>query len=133
MSGKSLIRIIPYVIIFIGLSVLLPGCSDTFGLKQSTTIDFITQHHNEIIPNIHIYVKYFTTDFPGFDDMENFDTVIVSNSSGRASLRNFPLGNHWFVGVGFDEKIKEQVYGGLDVTFNLRNLMVDTILYVGEE
>jgi hypothetical protein len=133
MPGKDNVRIFLFVL-WLGLTVyFISGCEDTFGPKQTTTIDLVTQHHDEIIPNIDIYVKYFTTDFPGFDNLETFDTILISNAAGRATLRNFPLGQHWFVGIGFDEKIKEQVYGAMDITFNLRNLTVDTILYVGEE
>ena len=115
------------------LCLVIQSCDKTLGARQTTSIDFVTQHHSEIIPNIEIYVKYFTEDFPGFEDLETYDTMIVSNAAGRASFKNFPLGHHWFVGFGFDEKIQEQVYGALDITFNLRNLQVDTILYVGEE
>ena len=116
------------------LWIFIVGCSDTFGTSgQTTSVNFITRHHDEIIPNIEIYVKYFVTDFPGYEQFETFDTVLISSSSGRASLRNFPLGHHWFVAIGFDEKIREQVIGNIDLTFNLRNLQVDTIMYVGEE
>ncbi len=98
-----------------------------------THLCFTTQHHEKIIPDITIYIKYDNEVFPGFDPPKNFDTSIDSDSKGRVCIQDFPLGNHWFVGLGYDPEIGQQVYGAMNLRFDLRNLKVDTILYVGEE
>ena len=98
-----------------------------------TQVNFTTQHHEKIIPNITVFVKYNTSEFPGYDPPDIFDDSAVSDDRGKVSFRDIPLGHHWFVGVGFDEEIKEQVIGNMDYQFDLRHLRLDTILYVGEE
>ncbi len=108
------------------------GCTKT-GADRTTSVCFTTQHHDLIIPNITIYVKYATQDFPGFEPIEQFNQVLVSDASGRVCMSNFPLGNHWFVAMGYDELIREQVIGTMNIRFDLAQLQVDTILYVGEE
>ena len=58
---------------------------------------------------------------------------LTSDANGRVCFNDIPLGNHWFVGIGYDEEIREQVIGNIDIRFDLSNLQVDQILYVGEE
>jgi len=108
------------------------GC-DKVGGGETTKVCFLTKHHEEVIPNITIYVKYRADDFPGYDPDLRFDAVWESDSQGRICMERLPLGHHWFVAIGYDEKIREQVIGSVDLLFDLRNLQYDQILYVGEE
>jgi hypothetical protein len=107
------------------------SCNKSADLR--TSLCFTTRHHDLVIPDITIYIKYNSEVFPGFDPEHNFDTSSTSNKLGQVCMHDFPLGNHWFVGFGYDSLIRQQVYGALDIEFNLRNLRVDTILFVGEE
>ncbi|NND32294.1 MAG: hypothetical protein HKN76_06845 [Saprospiraceae bacterium] len=113
------------------LLALGSSCSQRSDLR--TNLCLITQHHDKVIPDITIYVKFNTDDFPGYDPPEQFDRVIVSDAQGKVCLSDFPLGHHWFVGIGYDEEIREQVIGNIDLYFDLRNLSAEAILYVGEE
>ena len=94
---------------------------------------FTTQHHNQIIPNIAVYVKFDAIDFPGYDNFNQFNLMQTSDRNGRVCFNDIPLGNHWFVAIGYDEEIREQVIGNIDIRFDLSNLRIDQILYVGEE
>ncbi len=112
--------------------LLLGGCVPSADI-QRTRLCFTTQHHEKIIPNITIYVKLNTEEFPGYEPLDQFDLELVSDENGRVCWNDFPLGHHWFLGTGYDEEIRELVLGNIDLRFDLRNLQVDTILYVGEE
>lgn len=114
----------------IAILLTLLGCS---GNDLRTRVCFTTHHHEKVIPNITIWVKFNSETFPGWDPPYNFDTSIESDENGRVCMNDFPLGHHWFVGFGYDPEIGQQVIGSWDYEFNLRNLEVDTILYVGEE
>lgn len=94
---------------------------------------FTTQHHEEIIGDITVSVKFDATEFPGYDPSGDFDRQQVSDSQGNVCFKNIPFGTHWFVAIGYDEKIREQVIGQMLITFNFSTTQVDTILYVGEE
>ncbi|NND07373.1 MAG: hypothetical protein HKN87_13430 [Saprospiraceae bacterium] len=121
------------ITVFLALVLLSLGISCNKGGDRTTHLCFTTQHHDLIIPNISIYVKYAATDFPGYEPIEQFDNTLVSDENGRVCMSNFPLGNHWFVAIGYDELIREQVIGAMMIRFDLSHLSADTILYVGEE
>ncbi len=112
--------------------LLLWGCSASSS-DLRTEACFTTQHHEKIIPSIDVFVKFFAEEFPGYLSEDDYDLKLTSDANGRVCFRDFPLGNHWFVGIGFDEEIREIVIGNNDYRFDLSNLKVDDILYVGEE
>ncbi len=67
------------------------GC-DKVGRGGTTEVCFVTQHHEEIIPNIKIYVKYRTDEFPGYDSDLSFDAIWESDSRGQICVQGLPLG-----------------------------------------
>ena len=94
-----------------------------------------TQHHDLIIGDIDVYVKYGATDFnfPGYEDLAEYDTVFTTNGQGRGCIENLPIGKHWLVGVGFDPAINLGIQGRDFVEISFEDPEVDMILYVGEE
>lgn len=94
-----------------------------------------TQHHELIIGDIEVYVKYDATDFnfPGWEDLAEYDTVFTTNAEGRGCITNLPIGKHWLVGLGFDSTINFAIKGRAFVDVSFENPEVDMILYVGEE
>lgn len=114
---------------------LLPilGCSVIGEDNPRTSLSLTVQHHERPISGIEVYVKFFATEFPGYEIEDMADTTLVADGDGQVKLGDFPLGNHWFVGIGYDEVIRELVIGNLDLRFDLTNLKYDTILYVSEE
>jgi len=115
-----------------------------FGLlacrKEATTITYnrtciSTQHHEQIIGNIDVYVKYDADDFnfPGWIDLAEYDTLFKTNAAGKGCIDNLPIGKHWVVGLGTDERINQQVKGRMFVNITFERPQIDTILYVGEE
>ena len=89
------------------LSLVLISCS-SIGSSPRTQACFTTQHHEKIIPNIEVYVKFNTTEFPGYVDLDQFHMQLTSDANGRVCFNDIPLGNHWFVGIGYDEEIGRQ-------------------------
>ena len=123
-------RLLYFPLFAIGLLSLNCNQADN---QIRTQACFTTQHHSKVIPNITVYVKLNTLDFPGYDNLEQFHLRADSDAQGRVCFNDIPLGDHWFVAIGFDEKIREQVIGNIDIRFDRSNLKVDQILYVGEE
>jgi hypothetical protein len=127
-QGSTLV----FILIWFSLSMTLTDCTRA-DPNLRTEACFTTQHHEKVIPNIDVYVKFQTTAFPGYDHFEQFNIMKTSDANGRVCFRDLPLGDHWFVAIGYDEGIREQVIGSIDLRFDLKNLKVDQILYVGEE
>lgn len=94
-----------------------------------------TQHHELIIGDIEVYIKYDATDFnfPGWEDLAEYDTVFTTNADGRGCITNLPIGKHWLVGLGFDSAINLAIKGRAFVDISFENPDIDRILYVGEE
>jgi len=94
-----------------------------------------TQHHELVIGDIDVYVKYDATDFnfPGWEDLAEYDTVFTTNATGRGCINNLPIGKHWLVGLGFDAQINQAIKGRVFVNISFENPEIDMILYVGEE
>ncbi len=126
------IRHLSLLLLLLPIQLLLCGCSGVDS-SQRTEACFTTQHHENVIPNIDVFVKFHTVEFPGYFPEEQFDLKLTSDAQGRVCFRDFPLGSHWFVGIGFDEEIREMVIGNNNYHFDLNNLKVEDILFVGEE
>ncbi len=94
-----------------------------------------TQHHELIIGNIDVYIKYNATDFnfPGWEDLAEYDTAFAINSTGSGCIDNLPIGKHWVAGLGFDDKIQRSVKGRMFIHITFEHPEIDTVLYIGEE
>ena len=121
--------------LFLAVSCLFLACqkNDVPRILNQTCVT--TQHHELILGDIDVYVKYDATDFnfPGFEDLAEYDTVFTTNADGRGCINNLPIGKHWLVGLGFDPAINLAIKGRAFVNITFENPEVDMILYVGEE
>ena len=90
------------------------------------------QHHEDVLPQIEVYIQYNAEQFPGYDNYSVFDTMIVSDEFGDAVFPQVPIGRHWAIGYGFDENVGEPVRG--QVAFEITKFGVpwDSTLYVSE-
>lgn len=83
-------------------------------------------HHNKLIPNAYVYIKYNTTEFPG-DDYTLYDTYVQADASGNYSI-SFYKGTYYIYAYGFDTDIAapNSVKGGLSISIrNRENLKKD--------
>ena len=101
--------------------------------SAQTEIRFQVRHHERFLPDVDIQVYLNQTEVPGLDELDQHDAIFTTDENGRAKLSAIPLGNHWFVALGYDEVIREQVIGHMPLRFDLSQLVQDTIMYVGEE
>lgn len=121
--------------LFLLIALAFFACQKDNGPRILNRTCVTTQHHELIIGDIDVYVKYDATDFnfPGWEDLAEYDTVFTTNSQGKACIENLPTGRHWLVGLGFDPAINLAIKGRkfVDITFEAPE--IDLILYVGEE
>jgi hypothetical protein len=82
-----------------------------------------------------VHIKYDATDFnfPGFEDLAEYDTTFTTNAEGYGCIDNLPTGKHWFVTLGTEAGTNLMVKGTAFVTISFEQPEIDTILYVGEE
>jgi hypothetical protein len=95
-----------------------------------------TQHHDVLIPNANIFIRYNTDIYPGYEQPATyFDTTFQTNASANACLPAIPVGKHWLIAYGAD-MIGGQaipVFGSMRLEIDLTGkAIIDTILYVSE-
>lgn len=103
-------------------------------LPLPTQICVKTQHHNVLVRECNVFVKFNTDTFPGYDHpAEFFDTVFVTGADARGCLLQVPEGHHWLVAFGVDDShYPLPVFGSLPVRVSFEKPTVDTLLYVSE-
>ena len=85
------------------------------------------KHHEAIIPNAYIYIKYNATEFPG-DDYTAYDTYTQADASGNYSI-SFYKGSYYLYAVGEDKNIPapQTVKGGLSISIRNKELLTKDI------
>ncbi len=97
-----------------------------------TELCITTQHHEQILPHIEVYLRYFADSFPGYDDLSRYDTFFTTDQWGYRCYKGLPFGKHWLTGIGFDSLLQEPVRGSVQVEMSFEGANKDTVLYVTE-
>lgn len=100
-----------------------------------TSICIRAMHHDVPLPDVNLFFKYNTNDFPGYDQPATYyDTLIVTDAQGRGCISPVPPGKHWLVALGASEHgIPLPVFGRMPIVIDLdRKPVVDTLLYMYE-
>jgi hypothetical protein len=103
-------RIILLLIIF---AVNFSACLKE-GPGGKSSISGAVMHHEIIIPNSTVYIKYNATEFPG-TDLSKYDASTTADASAHYEFKGLRKGDYYLYGVGFDNMIADEVTGGIHV------------------
>jgi hypothetical protein len=71
-------------------------------------------HHERIVPNATVYIKFNATEFPGADS-SRYDAKVMADSHGEYSFRCYK-GDYYLFGTGIDlQSSPLYVHGGVPV------------------
>ncbi len=84
------------------------------GTGGKSGIKGYVKHHNNIIPNSVVYIKYGATEFPGAD-ATLYDASATADANGFYQFSDLRKGDYYLYGLGYDAAISETVRGGLAV------------------
>jgi hypothetical protein len=88
-------------------------------------------HHERILKDIPVYLKYNATEFPGHDT-SLYDWTKTSDLSGIVYFDKLFEGNYFLYGKGIDGGIGVEVIGGASVVVNasttVNNEIYDTLM-----
>ena len=86
------------------------------------------KHHQELIPNAIVYIKYGATEFPGAD-VSQYDDQITSDTNAHFEFDGLQKGDYYLYGVGVDGG--DIVVGGIGIKLR-RNEDLDSDVPVTE-
>jgi hypothetical protein len=96
----------------------------------NSTIKGRVMHHERIIPNAIVYIKFNAKEFPG-ENSSDYDTSVHADAGGNYSFKCYK-GDYYLYGFGYDSSIAKNVVGGLPV--HIRNKeTVETDVAVTED
>lgn len=101
------------------------------GTGGDATITMTVKHHDLIIPDATIYIKYDAKEFPG-EDVSKYDNSVKADGNGYAKFEGLLKGDYYLYGVGYDSNISETVKGGLGVEISKRSQIKEVIVPVTE-
>ncbi len=135
-SKERLLRISPQtIILLIFLLIAHMSCKKSAPegpVFLGTRVCLNTQHHERSLPGVEVYIKYGAVEFPGYENLSVYDTMLVSDQFGEVCFPVVPLGEHWFIGYGHDDLLDEPVRGSLPIEIISLHHPRDTVLYVSE-
>jgi hypothetical protein len=106
--NKSLIICLSAILI-----IATTAChKDGSGGKNS--INGYVKHHDKVIPNATVYIKYGATEFPG-TNVSNYDASVTADANAYYEIKDLYRGDYYLYGVGYDSNIGLPVSGGIAV------------------
>lgn len=85
------------------------------GTGGKSSVSGNVKHHQELIPNAIVYIKYGATEFPG-GDVSIYDDKVSSDTNAHFEFKNLQKGDYYLYGVGYDFTGSYTVVGGVGVT-----------------
>lgn len=79
------------------------------------------KHHDKLIANAYVYIKFNSSEFPG-EDVKLYDTYVQADASGNYSVSVYK-GTYYLYAVGYDLDVPPpyEVKGGLSVTLKRKD------------
>ncbi len=122
-------------LVLLGLVFGISSCKDKSSpdrILLGSELCIATLHHEEGMPNVMVYIKYNTIEFPGYDDLSIYNDSIITNEFAEACFDKVPAGQHWCIGVGYDSLHDEPIRGSVFYEIHRNGLPQDTVILVSE-
>lgn len=111
---KSTLKKITIFSFFSILFFSLSSCKKE-GPGGKSSVSGNIKHHQELIPNAIVYIKYGATEFPG-GDISLYDDKVTSDTNAHFEFKNLEKGDYYLYGAGYDFTGSYNVVGGVGIT-----------------
>jgi len=122
---KNSITALTFIVLALFFSCAKPGPGG------EAEIHINAKHHDALIPNTVVYIKYDANDFPG-DDLSLYDASITTDAMAHGHFKDLKKGNYYIYGVGFDSAINQALTGGMKVRISKKDEMTEVDLQITE-
>lgn len=93
------------------LTLAISSCKKE-GTGGKSKVSGYVKHHNALIPNSIVYIKYGAKEFPGAD-VSTYDDQITADSNAYYEFDGLQKGDYYLYGVGMDGSLP--VVGGVGI------------------
>ncbi|MBA3970838.1 MAG: hypothetical protein H0X46_01595 [Bacteroidetes bacterium] len=115
------------IFIFAVLLFVTMGCTKE-GTGGKASVSGNVKHHQELIPNAMVYIKYGATEFPGAD-VSVYDDKVTADANSHYEFKDLEKGDYYLYSIGMDGS--DIVKGGIGVVL-LRKTHTDSDIPVTE-
>ncbi|MDF2435661.1 MAG: hypothetical protein K0Q95_37 [Bacteroidota bacterium] len=91
--------------------ILLIGCRKE-GTGGKSAVSGTVMHHEKIIPNAVVYIKYGAKELPGTEG-SSYDASTTADANGHYEFKDLRKGDYFLYGIGIDGQ--EIVKGGISI------------------
>ena len=107
--------------VFLFFLILLNLSCKKEGVGGKSDLSVFVKHHENLIPNAVVYIKYGATEFPGHES-QNYDNSAICGSegheAGHTDFKGLKKGFYYLYSVGWDSTIQMAVSGGIPIVIN---------------
>jgi len=103
--------------IFGTVILLATGCTKP-GMGGTASITGQVKHHDDIIPNADVYIKYGAEEQPGA--LSEYDAQTIADGGGTYIFEDLKKGKYYLYAIGFDPAFSEDVIGGIPLKINTK-------------
>lgn len=115
--------ILNYFILLATLLLLVSSCKKE-GTGGKSSVSGNVKHHQELIPNAIVYIKYGAVEFPG-GDVSVYDDKVTCDTNANFEFKDLQKGDYYLYGVGLDNSLI--VTGGIGITLKRNKSSVNDV------
>jgi hypothetical protein len=101
-----------YFFLFLLITGMISCTKEGPGGKSSVAGS--VKHHDALIPEAIVYIKYGATEFPG-KDVSKYDASTIADANAFYEFKNLRKGDYYLYSVGWDVTMPGEVTGGVGV------------------
>ncbi len=90
------------------------------GTGGQATIKATIMHHEKIIPEAMVYVKYNARELPGTNPSD-YDESYKADALGQVNIEHLRYGEYYLYAIGYDNTIAAVVQGGVPLSIKWKN------------
>jgi hypothetical protein len=91
---------IALALLLVSTVILLNSCHKE-GIGGNASISGLVKHHEALIPNATVYIKYGVKEFPG-TDVSVYDASVRADANAHYEFLSLYKGDYFIYGVGID-------------------------------
>lgn len=113
------------MICFYGFVLFFSACHKE-GTGGKSSVSGSVKHHDKLIPNSVVYIKYGSTEFPG-TDVSKYDASFPTGADAHYEFKDLRKGDYYLYGFGYDNAIMGTVSGGVGIKLKYNKAIVTDI------